>query len=132
MTEKIKQTKGSEAPAGNGNAEAVMAMNGAAFDVFTRACQAYFNGWATVNSEIAGFMAKRLTHDAELNASLAGCTTWEQAAELQRGWAQETAEEYFEEANRLMVLASRVTFDQWQPVWQRADEAFTSAAKTTT
>ena len=114
---------------GNGQAQMMMAMNGAAMETFSRCCQAYLTGVARMNSEIAGFMAKRLTHDAELSASLARCGSWEEAADLQRDWAREAAEEYAEEANRLVELASTVATEQWQPVWTSTEQAVSSMTK---
>ena len=107
----------------NGQAEMVMAMNSVAIDTFARACQATFNGWAAINGELTGFMAKRLGHDADLSAALARCESWEQAADLQRDWARVVAEEYAEEASRLMELTTEVTTQQWRPVWDQADKA---------
>ena len=115
--------------AGNGTSEMMMAVNATAIDVFTRACRAGFCGWASMNSEVADFMAKRLKHDADLSASLARCETWEDAVALQRDWAREAAEEYMDEANRLMELSSRLASDQWKPVWEQADEMVSTMAK---
>ena len=107
---------------GNGESDLMMAMNGAALDAFARACRASFCGWAEVNSEVANFMAKRFRHDAELNAALARCESWEDAVTLQNDWAREAAEEYIEEASRLMEMTSKMASDQWKPVLQSAEE----------
>ena len=115
---------------GNGQADMMMAMNGAAMDVFARACRVSFSGWAEVNSEVASFMAKRFRHDAELNASLARCDSWEDAVALQNDWMREAAEEYIEEASRLMEMTSKMASDQWKPVLEQADEAVTEFTKT--
>ena len=147
MTEKAKQTRRGNggtaarngAPA-EGNSvteqtEAMVTMNAMAIETFTKACQAYLNGWATLNGELAGFMAKRLNHDAELGSSLARCESWEEAAELQRDWARVTAEEYAAEASRLMELTSEmtaeVTAEQWKPVWAQAEKAVADVKKAT-
>ena len=116
---------------GNGTSDMMMAVNATAIDVFTRACRAGFYGWASMNSEVADFMAKRFKHDADLSASLARCESWEDAVALQRDWAREAAEEYMDEANRLMELSSRLASDQWKPVWQQADEMVSTIAKNT-
>lgn len=139
MTEKAKQTRrgnggGAAATAGNGasdQAEAMVAMNAVAVETFTKACQAYLNGWATLNGELAGFMAKRLNHDAELGSALARCESLEEAAELQRDWARITAEEYAEEASRLMELTTEVTAEQWKPIWAQTETAAASVRKAT-
>ena len=139
MTEKAK-TKAAPAAsntptgigeAGNGTSEMVMAANARAVDVFARACQVSFQGWASMNSEVADFMAKRFKHDAELSASLARCETWEDAVNLQQDWARRTAENYVEEANRLMELSSKLANEQWKPVWQQADDIVADLGKTT-
>lgn len=119
----------STAEMANGQAEMVMTMNNMAIDTFARACQAYFNGWATINGELTGFLAKRLSHDADLSSALARCESWEEAAELQRDWARVVAEEYAEEASRLMELTSEVTTQQWRPVWDQADKAVAEMTK---
>ena len=115
--------------AGNGTSDMMMAVNANAIDVFARACRAGFSGWATMNSEVADFMAKRFKHDADLGVSLARCESWDAAVDLQRDLARETAEDYMAEANRMMELSSKLAADQWQPVWQQADEMVSSIAK---
>lgn len=112
----------------NGADETLSAVNARAIDVFGQACRAGFHGWASMNSEIADFMAKRFKHDADLSASLARCENWGDAMTLQQDWARETAEEYMEEANRLMALTSKLANDQWKPVWQQADELVAKSA----
>lgn len=137
MTDRAKPKAGSAASttstgissAGNGTSDMMMAVNATAMDVFTRACRASFSGWASMNSEMADFMAKRFKHDADLSASLARCDNWEDAVALQRDWARSAAEEYVEEANRLMELSSKLASDQWKPVWEQADEMVSTIAK---
>ncbi len=139
MTEKAK-TKAAPAAksmptgigeAGNGTSDMVMAANAKAMDVFARACQASFQGWASMNSEVADFMAKRFKLDAELSASLARCETWEDAVTLQQDWARQAAENYADEANRLMELSSKLANEQWKPVWQQADDIVADLGKAT-
>ena len=115
--------------AGNGTSEVMTAVNATAIDVFSRACRAGFHGWASMNSEVADFMAKRFKHDADLSASLARCDNWEDVVSLQQDWARETAEEYLQEANRLMELSSKLANEQWKPVWEQADEMVSTIAK---
>ena len=137
MTDKTKpkannaESKASSAiaEAAEGASDVVSAANAGALDLFSHACRAGFNGWASMNSEIADFMAKRLKHDADLSASLARCENWEDAVALQQDWARETAEEYMEEASRLMDLSSKLANDHWKPVWQQADEMVSSMAR---
>ena len=138
MTEKTKAkattpertTSSGIGTAGNGTSAVLATVNATAIDTFTNACRAGFSGWASMHSEVAGFMAKRMKHDADLGISLARCESWEDAVTLQQNWARETAEEYVEEANRLMELSSKLASEHWKPVWQQADEMVSNLAKT--
>ena len=103
--------------------------NGMAMDGFAKACSAYLTGWATINGEIAGFMAKRFAQDAELGNALVKCENWEQAVDLQQDWARTAAQDYADEASRLMELSSTLATEQWQPVLDQAAQPLSEALK---
>ena len=62
---------------------------------------------AAWNGEVLRFANDRLRQDTELGVALSKCRSWTEAAELQRDWATRTTQDYFEEGNRLLRLASQ-------------------------
>lgn len=61
------------------------------------------------NGEVLRFASGRLRQDAELGLALTKCRTWTEAAELQRDWATRTTEDYLDEGNRLLRIATNWT-----------------------
>jgi hypothetical protein len=61
---------------------------------------------AAWNGEVLRFASDRLRQDSELGFALAKCHSWTEAAELQRGWATKSTQDYFEEGRRLLRLAT--------------------------
>lgn len=111
--------------------EIVTAINGAAMDIFSQACQAYASGLATVNSELVSFVNTRLKHDAELGEALAKCRNWTDAATLRQDWAQTASVEYLAEASRLMEVTAEVSKESWKPVSARSEQAVGEPLKST-
>ena len=107
------------------------AINGAAMEIFSQACQAYAIGFAAVNGELINFVNARLKHNVELGEALARCRNWTDAATLQQDWAQTASEEYLAEASRLMEVASKVTKDSWKPLSAGSEQAVGKPPKTT-
>lgn len=128
MVESSKKT--SESKVAGDQLEQMVQLNGAAMEVFTQACQAYASGLANWNSEILSFMTKRLEQDADLGRALARCQNWEQASVLQQDWARTASTEYLAEASKLMEFASKAAKDNWQPVYERANDALSELQKT--
>ena len=63
------------------------------------------------NEEVFRFASDRLHQDAELGLALTKCRTWTEAAELQRDWATRTTEDYLNEGNRLLRIATNWSAD---------------------
>ena len=131
MPESSKKPSAAATAAAGDQLETVAQLNGAAMEVFTQACQAYASGLASWNSEVMSFMNKRLQHDADLGRVLAKCENWEQATEAQQDWMRTASAEYLAEASKLMEFASKAAKDNWQPVYERANQALTDLQKTT-
>ena len=131
MSESSKKSGAAATAAASDQLEAVAQINGAAMEVFTQACQAYASGLASWNSEVMSFMNKRLQHDADLGRALSKCQNWEQATEAQQDWMRTASAEYLAEASKLMEFASKAAKDNWQPVYDRANQALADLQKTT-
>ncbi len=130
MAESSKKPSAAATAAASEQLETVAQLNGAAMEVFTQACQAYASGLASWNSEVMSFMNKRLQHDADLGRALAKCQNWEQASEAQQNWVRTASAEYLSEASKLMEFASKAAKDNWEPVYERANQALTELQKT--
>ena len=126
MTKRDRATSETPNPDENNQLEQMAAMNGAAMGAFTEACQAYVQGVALLNGELAEFMNTRLRRDAELGEALAGCKDLNDVVDLQQGWYQAAAAEYQAETGRLMEMATKVATESWAPVYQRANTTLQS------
>src|SRR5690348_730300 len=62
---------------------------------------------AAWNGEVLRFASDRLRQDSELGFALAKCRNWTEATELQRDWATKATQDYFEQGQRLVWLATR-------------------------
>lgn len=65
---------------------------------------AFAKGLESVQGELAQFTAKRLRHDAETFYRTSRCENYEQFSKIQQEWLSGTAEDYMEEAGRVMGL----------------------------
>lgn len=84
-----------------------------ALSAFGDAGNAWMKGMAGFHEELATFFNTRLQHDAELTRALAGCTSWQEAIELQQNWMRETAEEYTRAAQTLTTLSTQMMTESW-------------------
>lgn len=103
----------------------VAAANGAAMEIFAQACQAYATGVAALNGELMGFVTARINRDVALGQALSSCQNWSDVVDLQQQWAQQATQEYLAEAGRITDLASKVVKENWEPVYDRANQAMT-------
>lgn len=81
---------------------------GSPLDAFARtgeACQKAALAW---QEEVARFMTARLESDNRFGQKLIACRDWAAAAKLQTEWAAAIAQDYLDETNRLVRLASQV------------------------
>lgn len=98
----------------------------ATLDDVANAGQAYINGIAAVNQEIAGFLQARLQHDIALGESLARCRTLADATRVQNDWLKQAHDDYTAESHKLFELGSSLMRASLAP------EAATHSAKTDT
>ena len=129
MPSKSKATSEASKASTNEQLERMTAFNGTAMEIFSQACQAYASGVATLNGELMGFVNSRLNRDVELGRALSQCSNWSDAANLQQNWAQQANQEYLAEASRLMELPSKVAKENWEPVYDRANQVLTQINK---
>jgi hypothetical protein len=78
----------------------------ATFDDVANASQAYINGIAAVNREIASFLQARFQHDIALGESLARCRTLADASKVQNDWLKQAHDDYTAESHKLFELGS--------------------------
>jgi hypothetical protein len=102
--------------------EGVMAFNNTNVELFTQACQAYAAGVARLNGELLSFVNARLNQDVDLGRALCKCDKWSEALSLQQDWAQRASQEYLSEGSKLMELASKVTQEDWAPLYGRVNQ----------
>lgn len=88
---------------------------GANLDDMRNASQAYVNGVAAVNQEIANFLQTRLKHDIELGEALARCRTLAEASKAQGDWIKQATDDYTAETQKLFDLGSRLMQGGWTP-----------------
>jgi hypothetical protein len=89
---------------------------GATMDDVSKASQAYMNGVAAVNQEIANFLQTRLRHDIELGESLARCRTLTEATRAQGDWLKQATDDYTAETQKLFELGSTLMSGAWTPM----------------
>ena len=130
MARKSQVTPESARARANEQWEGMAAFNNEAAEILTTACLAYANGVATMNGELLGFVRTRLNHDVELSRALSQCANWSDAVNLQQDWARQATEEYLAEAGKLTELASKVAKENWEPVYERANQMMMEINKT--
>lgn len=91
---------------------------GPTLDDVTNAGQAYVNGVAAVNQEIANFLQTRLRHDLALGEALARCRTLAEATKAQSDWLKQASDDYTAETQKLFDLGSSLMRGGWAPAKQ--------------
>lgn len=112
MTKQIHQDR---SPAASVPLAAAPWINSSAFDAMTRmgeGCAQVCQAW---QQEVARFTASRLESDGELGRKLMTCGNWAEAARLQQYWASAMAQDYLNQANRMVQLASRMGAQMMAP-----------------
>ncbi|MGI9326016.1 MAG: phasin family protein [Pseudomonadales bacterium] len=107
----------------------IAAFNGAAAETFVRTCQAYTNGANTMNAEMMSFMNNRMNRDIEFTQAMSKCENWSGVVDVQQKWAQQATEEYFAEANKLVQLATKLTEESLEPVYEQANQTLAELKK---
>ena len=91
---------------------------GSAPGAVTHAGQAYVNGLAAINQEMASFLQARLRRDIELGESLSRCRTLADASDVQSDWLKRTSEDYASETRRLVEIGTGLLRESWMPLEQ--------------
>lgn len=84
---------------------------GPVFEVAARTGSAYSKAYLAWQDEILRFTSTRFQRDAEFGTNLLKCDKWADAARLQQSWVTSAVEDYVNEANKLMELATSLTND---------------------
>ncbi|MDJ0982934.1 MAG: phasin family protein [Kiloniellales bacterium] len=81
--------------------------------------QAMLNGWTAFNQEVMAFADQRLRAELGRTESLIGCSSPEEALQLQASFVQAAGEDYLREAQKLMGMMMDISRDCWAPVEER-------------
>ena len=106
-----------------GQPEQLEFLNEASFKAFMQASRLYADGMSVFGGEMLRFMSRRWQQDMEFGRSLTKCDEWNKIAAVQQDWAGKAVEDYLDEASRLAELASKVTMESWQPLYETATSA---------
>ena len=86
------------------------------FDFGDFANQAMLNGWTAFNQEVMAFADHRLRAEFGRTESLIGCSSPEEALQLQASFVQAAGEDYLREAQKLMGMMMDISREYWAPV----------------
>ena len=78
--------------------------------------QAMMNGWTAFNQEVMAFADQRLRAELGRTESLIGCSSPEEALQLQASFVQAAGEDYLREAQKLMGMMMDISREYWAPV----------------
>ena len=78
--------------------------------------QAMLNGWTAFNQEVMAFADHRLRAEFGRTESLIGCSSPEEALQLQASFVQAAGEDYLREAQKLMGMMMDISREYWAPV----------------
>ncbi len=109
----------------------LLTQNAAAMSAFTEATQNMLRGAMAFNNEVMSFATKRLQQNFETGLSLTSCHDAGEACRLQVEYGHSAAEQYLEEANRIMSLATEVARDSWAPIESQAQATVETMTKQT-
>ncbi len=104
-------------------------MNGQALTALMDASEAMMRGVAAINEEMVSFATTRFQENLEMSQSLMHCDDLEKALDLQRNFAQKTAEQYLAEATKLLTLTTQLTQASWEPMQHQAEDALKALKK---
>jgi len=105
------------------------AFNGAAAETFARSCEACTNGTATLSAEMMSFVNTRLDRDIELGEAVTKCENFAGVLNLQQEWARHATQDYLAEASKLVQLATKLTQETWEPVYEQTNHMLTELNK---
>ena len=119
-TKRAKTEPSSPSEAAQKQLSDLASWQGSALGAVTHAGQAYVNGLAALNQEMASFLQARLRRDIELGEALARCRTLADATDVQNEWLKRTTEDYASESQKLMELGSGLMRESWMPLEESA------------
>ena len=77
------------------------------FNALIHGGEAYAKTCLELQQELLRFAGTRLKWDGQVNDALARCKNFADFAEVQKSWLMTTAQDYFDEVNRLTQIAAR-------------------------
>lgn len=92
----------------------VQRLTGPMIEAWVHNSEAYAKACLAWQEEVLRFWGSRLQWDGRVTEAFAKCKTLSEIAEVQRSWATEAAQEYFDEATRLTQLAAKCV-PSWIP-----------------
>lgn len=75
-----------------------------------------FGGLVKLNQEMLSFYSGRALQDMELQRELLGCTKFSDALDVQSRFLQKTAQQYSDEASRLLELSNELVPGELNPM----------------
>lgn len=102
--------------------------NGRFIEALMHGSEAYTKAVLAWQTELLRFLGSRLQWDGRVGEALAQCKTLAELAEVQRDWAMSTAQDYFEELNRLTRLGAKI-IPSWLPQPMQHGNGSTSTAE---
>lgn len=103
--------------------EALWDANGEYANALLQASQVFVNGMASVSYEVLSFAGERMQRNFEISETLLHCNGFDDALRIQLQHAQSATQEYFDEANKLLNLATQINRDCWAPLESHAEAA---------
>ncbi len=113
------------------SSEALMEMNSANIQTFTKMSDVMMKGVATLNEEMSRFASMRFSEDMEAQKSFMACRSPVEAFNVCSSFMQSTMREYFEEVRTLSGIAAEISQQSMTPVEQQAEEVLKAAEKAT-
>lgn len=90
--------------------------SGTTMQALMRASDAMLRGVMALSQEMTDFTNARLRQTVERSETLLRCSDPAEAFGVQCDFAHKTTQQYLDEANRLMALATAVTDKCWEPL----------------
>ena len=116
------KTSGPEQTAEREEPEAFIDENRDSLKAFVEANEAIMNSMAALGAETVAFGNRRLRENIERSELLMHCQDAEQAFRVQYDFFQSTTQQYLEQANNIMEIMTRVTWQFWAPLQERTTE----------
>jgi hypothetical protein len=111
-----KQTRPSDPSTAPTPFSAAAWANGPMLDALMRTGEACNKACRAWQEEAVRFTTARLESDIELGRKLFTCGNWTEAAKLQQDWVVSMAQDYLNEANRIVQLSSELGTETMRPV----------------